>query len=65
VPILQDIDFVKFQFLLFGIALVLMMMFRPEGLIPSQRRRRELHAPDAESEADLELLAPDAGEVSL
>jgi len=40
VPFLQDIDFVKFQFLLFGIALVAMMMFRPEGLIPSQRRRR-------------------------
>jgi len=65
VPILQDIDFVKFQFLLFGIALVLMMMFRPEGLIPSQRRRRELHAADAESSEDLALIAPDAGEVSL
>ena len=65
VPILQDIDFVKFQFLLFGIALVLMMMFRPEGLIPSQRRRRELHAADAESSEDLALVAPDAGEVSL
>jgi branched-chain amino acid transport system permease protein len=65
IPILQDIDFVKFQFLLFGIALVLMMMFRPEGLIPSQRRRQELHSAEADSEADLELLAPDAGEVSL
>ena len=65
VPILQDIDFVKFQFLLFGIALVLMMMFRPEGLIPSQRRRRELHAADAESSEDLALVAPDAGDVSL
>ena len=58
VPILQDIDFVKFQFLLFGIALVLMMMFRPEGLIPSQRRRRELHAAgDAEGEEDPLLAA--------
>jgi len=65
VPILQDIDFVKFQFLLFGIALVLMMMFRPEGLIPSQRRRQELHSAEADSEADLAALAPDAGEVSL
>jgi ABC-type branched-subunit amino acid transport system permease subunit len=65
VPILQDIDFVKFQFLLFGIALVLMMMFRPEGLIPSQRRRQELHAADAESSEDLALVAPDAGDVSL
>jgi len=65
IPILQDIDFVKFQFLLFGIALVLMMMFRPEGLIPSQRRRQELHAADAESSEDLALVAPDAGDVSL
>src|SRR5947209_5569801 len=29
--------------LLFGIILVSIMVFRPEGLIPSARRRRELH----------------------
>ena len=29
--------------LLFGILLVTIMIFRPEGLIPSARRRRELH----------------------
>jgi ABC-type branched-subunit amino acid transport system permease subunit len=29
--------------LLFGIILVSIMIFRPEGLIPSARRRRELH----------------------
>jgi len=29
--------------LLFGIILVVIMIFRPEGLIPSARRRRELH----------------------
>jgi len=48
VPILQNIDFVKYQYLLFGIALVLMMLFRPEGLFPSQRRRAELHAAEEE-----------------
>ena len=47
VPILQDINFVQYQFLLYGLALVLMMLFRPEGLFPSQRRKRELHAVDA------------------
>jgi ABC-type branched-subunit amino acid transport system permease subunit len=53
VPILQDINFVQYQFLLFGLALVLMMLFRPEGLFPSQRRKRELHSADtAEAEAD-------------
>ena len=46
-PILQDINFVQYQFLLYGLALVLMMLFRPEGLFPSQRRKRELHAADA------------------
>ncbi len=52
VPILQDINFVQYQFLLYGLALVLMMLFRPEGLFPSQRRKRELHALDAaESES--------------
>lgn len=30
--------------LVFGVILVLVMIFRPEGLIPSARRRRELHA---------------------
>jgi branched-chain amino acid transport system permease protein len=43
VPILSDIDFIQYQFLLYGIALVAMMLLRPEGLFPSRRRKRELH----------------------
>jgi len=43
VPILSDIDFLQYQFLLYGIALVAMMLLRPEGLFPSRRRKRELH----------------------
>ncbi len=43
IPFLSSINFLDYQFLLYGIALVLMMLFRPEGLFPSQRRRRELH----------------------
>ena len=43
VPILSDINFLDYQFLLYGIALVAMMLLRPEGLFPSRRRRRELH----------------------
>ena len=31
------------RLLLFGAALVLMMRFRPEGIVPSRRRSRELH----------------------
>ncbi|MGH9000977.1 MAG: branched-chain amino acid ABC transporter permease, partial [Acidimicrobiia bacterium] len=45
------------RFLLFGVALVIMMRFRPEGLVPSRRRQRELH--DA-SGADA-LSAPPGG----
>ena len=40
---LAKIDFIQYQFLLYGIALVAMMLLRPEGLFPSRRRRRELH----------------------
>jgi ABC-type branched-subunit amino acid transport system permease subunit len=43
---LAKIDFTSYQFLLYGIALVAMMLLRPEGLFPSQRRRRELHIAD-------------------
>jgi branched-chain amino acid transport system permease protein len=48
IPILSDIDFVQYQFLLYGIALVAMMLLRPEGLFPSRQRARELHTAAAE-----------------
>ncbi len=34
--------FDKYRILVFGVALVVMMIFRPEGLLPSRRRRAEL-----------------------
>jgi branched-chain amino acid transport system permease protein len=34
------------RLLLFGLALVLMMRYRPEGIAPSRRRQRELHESD-------------------
>jgi len=58
IPILEDIDFIQLQFLLYGIALVGMMLLRPEGLFPNSRRQRELHAqadeppPDDEDEPE-------------
>jgi len=48
VPILSDIDFVQYQFLLYGIALVAMMLLRPEGLFPSRQRARELHTAEGD-----------------
>jgi branched-chain amino acid transport system permease protein len=35
------VDIPKYKFLLFGALLVVMMLFRPEGLIPSARRKAE------------------------
>jgi branched-chain amino acid transport system permease protein len=36
-------DLKQDRFLIFGLALVLMMLLRPEGLFPSARRKAELH----------------------
>jgi len=50
------------QLLLFGLALILMMRFRPEGLVPSRRRQLEFHEEEiAEAEAH-EVVAADAHE---
>jgi branched-chain amino acid transport system permease protein len=35
-------EFAEFRILLYGIALIGMMLFRPEGLWPSEARKREL-----------------------
>ena len=52
IPVLQDVDFIQLQFLLYGLALVGMMLLRPEGLFPNSRRRRELHTDVTETEQD-------------
>jgi branched-chain amino acid transport system permease protein len=44
-------EFSEYRFLFYGIALIAMMIYRPEGLLPSRIVRRELHVPDAEPEA--------------
>jgi branched-chain amino acid transport system permease protein len=36
-----DIEVPKYQFGIYGIIIVLMMLFRPQGLIPERRHRRE------------------------
>jgi len=62
IPFISQIDFLQYQFLLFGIALVAMMLLRPEGLFPSTRRQRELHTTQAETE---ELWSPDEAQEPL
>jgi branched-chain amino acid transport system permease protein len=53
-------EFGEFRFLVYGAALVAMMLLRPEGLLPAAAQRRELHAElDAAQPAQL----PAAGAV--
>jgi branched-chain amino acid transport system permease protein len=40
----MQIDFSNFRFMMYGIILVGIMLFRPEGLFPSRQRAAELHA---------------------
>lgn len=42
--------------LIFGVILISIMIFRPEGLIPSARRRRELHENKGEEPGVLDAL---------
>ena len=44
----QSIDIPKYKFLIFGVLLVTMMLLRPEGMIPSARRKAELHEDEEE-----------------
>jgi branched-chain amino acid transport system permease protein len=63
---IREIRFQEYQFLLFGIVLVIMMLKRPEGLFPSRERRAELHAAEDLGEENPAVMgaigsAPDAG----
>jgi branched-chain amino acid transport system permease protein len=42
-PLLSGVDIPKYNFFLFGLLLVLMMLLRPEGIIPNRQRAEELH----------------------
>lgn len=39
-------EFSEYRFLFYGIALIVMMRLRPEGLLPSRIVRREMHLPE-------------------
>ena len=42
----------NWKYLIFGLTLILMMRFRPEGLLPSRQRQAELRDRGAEAEED-------------
>jgi branched-chain amino acid transport system permease protein len=48
---LTTVDLGLWRWFFFGLALVIVMVIRPEGLFPSAARRAELHAVDEEPEA--------------
>jgi branched-chain amino acid transport system permease protein len=55
---LRDTDFSGIKFLIYGVALVGMMLIRPEGLLPSERQKAELHPENEETarrESNVEL----------
>ena len=37
----SNVDLTKYQFGIYGVILVLVMLFRPTGLVPSARRKAE------------------------
>lgn len=58
IPFVGGIDFNLWRYGLFGVALVVVMLIRPEGLIPSAARARELRAGKEEAE----ISGPEAAE---
>jgi len=42
-------EFAEYRLLVYGAALVAMMLLKPEGLWPSEIRRRELHTGESET----------------
>jgi branched-chain amino acid transport system permease protein len=45
-------EFADYRLLFYGLALMAVMIYRPEGLLPSRITRRELHTADEVAEMD-------------
>lgn len=54
-------EFADFRLLIYGAILVALMLFKPEGLIPSRRRQLELTVHDEEEEIQYERRAGEPG----
>jgi branched-chain amino acid transport system permease protein len=51
-------EFAEYRFLFYGAALILMMLYRPEGLLPTRFAAREVHLESSELGADTVVAAP-------
>ncbi|MEI8167043.1 MAG: branched-chain amino acid ABC transporter permease, partial [Chloroflexales bacterium] len=66
-PIPEAFDPTQYQRLIFGLLLILMMIFRPEGILPDERRVEELResdepdAPDENGSPPSVVAVTDAG----
>ncbi len=54
-----EFELAEISFGVYGFLLVLMMVLRPEGLIPNTRRRLELHEAEIEAGENVELVSSD------
>lgn len=52
-------EFSEYQFLFYGVLLIVMMLFKPEGFIPSARRAQELHQEEMRQDAWMEIYQAD------
>jgi branched-chain amino acid transport system permease protein len=50
-PFLANVDIPKYNYFLFGVILVAMMLLRPEGIIPNRQRQEELREGDDDDSA--------------
>ncbi|MFN3476475.1 MAG: hypothetical protein ACK4Z6_02835, partial [Candidatus Methylomirabilales bacterium] len=57
VSVLTTVDLQLWRWFFFGATLIVVMVLRPEGLFPSEKRRAELHAAE-EASGELEEEAP-------
>jgi branched-chain amino acid transport system permease protein len=55
-------EFSEYRFLMYGVALILVMRWRPEGLIPSRVGRQEMHRDENLPEGDMPPDPPDGGD---
>jgi branched-chain amino acid transport system permease protein len=57
-------EFAEYRLLFYGVALIAMMLYRPEGLLPSRITKRELYSPEeleATAVGDASLARPASG----
>lgn len=59
IPALASVDFNLWRYGLYGVALVIVMLVRPEGLLPNKVRARELHEAEEEQAVSGVIAAED------